>query len=181
MDDAIPAGDIGRAYVLLRVLSEAPGGAFDRDEYVQTAMESEGAPEDLLRGLGTLTDVFMSMFRPGGAMDPASADDEPDDEDAPPRDPIHMIVPAIVGKLIKTDWLPQQATPMMAGALTAAALGRNCYEWRAAYGPWQTWELLPWTYTPLFLADLIDFLREEQGYALNLLEKTLLQGAPPDH
>jgi hypothetical protein len=68
----------------------------------------------------------------------------------------------------------------MAGALTAAALGASSYQWRTAYGPWHAWELLAWTYTPLFLASLIDFSRDEPGFALDLLERVLLGDEQPD-
>jgi hypothetical protein len=66
----------------------------------------------------------------------------------------------------------------MAGALTAAALGYSGYRWRTAYGPWQTWEYLPWTYTALFLADLIDLSYDRPGAALDLVKQVLLADRP---
>ena len=89
-------------------------------------------------------------------------------------------MPSVVAKLTQTTWLPQQAVPTIAGALTAAALGRSSYQWRTAYGPWHTWELLPWTYTPWFLASLIDFSSNQHGLALDLLEQVLLADQTPD-
>lgn len=178
VDGDLPPGDVGRAYLLLRSLAYDEDGepVEDSDEYAQVLLESKGDREDLLQGLGTLIDVFMSLFRPGGAMEVTA--DEPEDEDAPPQDALHVIVPAVVDKLTQTTWLPQDAVPTMAGALTAAALGGSCYRWRSAYGSWQPWELLPWTYTAVFLANLIDFGREQPGFALDMIEHVLLEGKP---
>jgi len=173
-------GDVGRAYLLLRSLDYDEDGEpiEDSNEYAQVLLDSKGDQEELLQGLGTLIDVFMSLFAPGGAIALTADDDEPDDEDAPPRDALNMIVPAVVQKLTQTTWLPQEAVPTMAGALTASALGRSCYQWRSHYGPWHSWEFLPWVYTALFLASLIDFSNDKPGFALDLVEQVLLEGEP---
>lgn len=153
--------------MLLRMLSTEPES--EADVYAQALLGSDGDREELLRGLGTLIDSFVSMFK---------ANEAAETDDGPPQDSLHLVVPAVVAKLAGAPWLPARAVPTMAAALTASALGRSCHEWRSAYGPWKPWEFLPWTYTALFLADLIDFSRETPGLALDLVERVLLTNDP---
>jgi hypothetical protein len=176
----MPAGDIGRAFLLVRTLSEDQDESrFSDEEYQQAALESGGAQDDLLRGLGTLIDVFMSMFRPGGALDLSERKDGSSDEDAMPEDPLHTIVPAVVAKLSNQTWVVGDAIPTMAGALTAAAMGGSSYRWRSIFGPWHAWEFVPFTYTAVFLASLVDLVSGRPGYALRLVEDLLLDDNRP--
>jgi hypothetical protein len=63
----VSAGDAGRAYLFMRALSnDHDDASVDQDDYAQVLMDSPGDRDELLRGLGTITDTFMSLFRPAG-------------------------------------------------------------------------------------------------------------------
>lgn len=164
-DEAL-VGDLAGAYRLLRSLIDDSAG--------RSVGEAGGTPSDgehLLRGLGTVICIFMALFGPGELLEIRA---EPDDEGSPP-DALNAVVPAIVGRLRKMLPGAQEAMPMIAGALTAAALQMNCYEWRDKLGPWSAADKLAWAFAACELADLVDFAMVEsqgrKGFALDMLAR----------
>jgi len=165
-DSAAP-GDLGRAYLLLRAVFADAGSPEDGyDAYVEELTHLPGDRDELLRGFGTLIHMFMELLREGLASQSRP-------RDLRPQDLLHQVVPAVVARLANTHWIAARAVPTMAGALTAAALGANCYEWRMIYGPWHDDEVLPWAFTAWYLADLIDSDCGVRGHALDFVQSVM--------
>ncbi|MFV2104553.1 hypothetical protein [Micromonospora sp. LOL_024] len=113
----------------------------------------------------------MTLFGPGGLLE---IHPEPDG-DGPQPDVVHDVVPAIVGRLMTALPGAHEAMPMIAGALTAAALKMNCYEWRNKLGPWSAGDKLAWVFAAWYLADLADFAMAEssgeKGFSLKFIAR----------
>jgi hypothetical protein len=172
--DASSPGDLGRAYLLLRAVSgdAAPAGE-GLDTYAHELTNAPGDRDEVLRGLGTIIGMFMELLRKGLANGARHARETERDPEGRPHDLLHVVVPAVVAKLAATPGVSAQAVPTMAGALTAAAFGGSCHDWRMIYGPWRDEEPLPWALTAWYLADLIDSVSGERGHALNVVQTVM--------
>jgi hypothetical protein len=108
-------------------------------------------PEELTQGFALLISSFMHLL--DGSMD---------------------LVPPLIRKLRALELVPEELLPTMAGALTAAALGRSPLGWRHAVGAItptaEHAEGPAWAYTAWLLADFLDFAADENGATAKLTD-----------
>lgn len=142
--DDVPAGAILAALDMMRPVpeGEAAGPAV---EEAGALMSTWGVPE-LARAFSLLISAAMTVVRPSDG------------------DLLHVVVPAVVTRLCED---PDAApfVPMMAGALTAAALFDDAgWRWRPGFGEVNRRELGAWCRTAFLLADMADTLiYQEKG------------------
>lgn len=143
-----PAGDVAAALIVLDALNRDFESSSELDALIA---DGDVEPQDVLAGLATLIYTFITVLN----------------RNVGDTDALHSVVPAVITRLRGIEYLQPEAVAMMAGAMTAACLGLSPNLWREQYGKMRPIEYLPWTFTAWLLADLIDTVFEQPGYAIN--------------
>ncbi len=76
------------------------------------------------------------------------------------------LIPPVIRKVRSLEAVREEHLPMLAGAMTAAALGMRPHVWRHEQGGVPRPESLAWLYAAWFLADYIDYAADSPGKAL---------------
>ncbi len=138
----VPSGAILAAITMAAAPSSGgePSGAFA--EEAAALVQTWGIP-GMAQAFSFLIDVAMTLVQPGSG--------------GPDR--VHQVLPAVLTRLQETG-LPKPLLATMAGALAAAALEADSWQWRQGLGPLTGAEAgaeaLAWCYTAYLLADFID-------------------------
>jgi len=137
-DAGVPSGAILAAITMAGAPSsgEEPSEAFA--EEIAVLVRTWGIP-GMTQAFSFLIDVAMTLVEPGSGS----------------PDRVHQVLPAVLTRLGQTG-LPKPLLATMAGALAAAALEEDSWQWRQGLGPLTSGEALAWCYTAHLLADFID-------------------------
>lgn len=128
-------------------------------EQFAASLGPEGV-DDVLDGTCTLIYMFMQWLRMAY---------EDHDEDV-----IECVVPNFVASMrMMPRSVPPEVIPTMAGLLIAAGTGLSPNLWRQQYGDWTEEELTPLEATALLLAEHINRLTDDHGFATRLITKAL--------
>jgi hypothetical protein len=164
--------DLNRAYLLLRAMSHGAESV----ARVAELIDAQEHPDRLVRGLGAVINELVEFVDEAYHM--AAAEDAADAEETS-RDHLHSFQPAIVTRLHRTADLDPASVPLMAGVLTAASLGLDCYEWRRRLGPPGDTEYPVWAFTAFYLCDLIGHAGGDADYALDMIGSAVADADRP--
>ncbi len=154
--------DLNRAYLLLRAISH---GAVSVDR-VAELIDAQEHPDRLVRGLGAVINELVGFVDEAYQL---ASPDQAADPEAPVRDHLHSFQPAIIARLGRMADIEPAAVPLMAGVLTAASLGLDCYDWRLRLGSPDRAEYAVWAFTAFYLCDLIGHAGGDADYALDMI------------
>jgi hypothetical protein len=119
-----------------------------------------GDVHDLLDGVCTLIYVLMQWLR--------AAYGEHD------KDVLEYVVPYVVGTMrMMPRSVRPEAVPTMAGLLVAAGTGLSPSLWRKQYGPWTGEEMNPLEATAFLLAEHVNRMTDDPGFATRLITEAL--------
>lgn len=162
-----PVGDVGA--VLLLIDSRLQGiydGKAEADpehraltDQFLASLGRHGA-EAVLDGTCTLVFMFMQWLR-------MAYEDHG-------QDVIEAVVPNLVAAMRRMPRsVSPAAIPTMAGLLVAAGTGLSPNLWRRQYGDWTRDEMNPLEATALLLAEHIDRITDDRGFAIRMIAKAL--------
>lgn len=90
------------------------------------------------------------------------------------EDAIEIVVPNLVASMRRMPRsVSPAAIPTMAGLLVAAGTGLSPALWRKRYGDWTRDEMTPLEATALLLAEHIDRITENRGFAVRMIAGAL--------
>ncbi|MGC0417811.1 hypothetical protein [Embleya sp. AB8] len=162
-----PVGDVGAALMMVDSrLKSIHGGDVHTDPEQQeltdrfvASLSPEGAAA-VLDGACTLILLFMEWLR--GAYAEHG------------MDPIEGVLPNLVATLrMMPVSIRPEAIPTMAGLVVAAGTGLSPGLWRAQYGRWTKDEMTPLEATAFLLAEHINRLTDDPGFATRMIADTL--------
>jgi hypothetical protein len=169
--------DLNRVYMLLREMSAQQHDSDAAGPHrVAELIAAQEDPEPIMRGLGAVINELVGLV--GDLQRVAARGTLGGDVEEPVPDVLYAFQPDIIVRLAKTPGIDWGAVPVMAGALTAAALRFNSYEWRSRMGSWDRSEYATWAYAAWYLCDLIGHLTGQSDFALNMIGSML--DTPPE-
>ncbi|CAM5235800.1 hypothetical protein GCM10010329_61700 [Streptomyces spiroverticillatus] len=142
----------------------ADEGAAESRELTRLFAASAGADglQDLLDGTCTLIYMFMQWLHRTHAQGD--------------KDVIEYVVPHLVATLrMMPRSVPPQTIPTMAALVIAAGTGLSPNGWRSQYGDWTPEEMQALEVTAFLIAEHINRIADDHGYAVRLVADALDQ------
>ncbi|MFD0023104.1 hypothetical protein [Streptomyces sp. NPDC058382] len=162
-----PAGDVGAALMMIdsRLKSVYDGGT-EPDPEQQALLQQfiaslgPGGADDVVDGTCTLIYMFMTWLRQA--------------HEAHDKDVIEYVVPTLVASMrMMPKSIPVEVIPTMSGLVIAAGTGLSPNLWRMQYGDWTEAELTPLEATAFLLAEQINRIADDRGFAMRMIAEAL--------
>lgn len=162
-----PVGDVDAALMMIdsRLKSIYEGSTEQNSEHKELVEQflaslGPGGIDEVLDGTCTLIYMFMTWLR--------KAHEEHD------KDVIEYVIPGLVASMRQmTRSVPPEVIPTMAGLVIAAGTGLSPNLWRMQYGDWTLAEMTPLEVTAFLLAEQINRIADDRGFAVRMIAEAL--------